>query len=98
MRALYTNAVRCAISVAYQGALRRLHLARKEHETIVAKLVCPDNLTYKEYQELTRKDKEMKQEIMKLKVECDTWDQAREICLDTADNMEELIRSVKEEK
>ena len=40
----------------------------------------------------------MKQEIMKLKVECDTWDQAREICLDTADNMEELIGAIKEEK
>ena len=54
------------------------------------KLNDPDTkmqMSYAEYVELEKKEKELEAAMNKLKIERDVWDQAREICMNIADEM-----------
>lgn len=44
-------------------------------------------MSYAEYVELEKKEKELEAAMNKLKIERDVWDQAREICMNIADEM-----------
>lgn len=46
-----------------------------------------DTITYKEYTKLERELKDIEKENERLKICEDIWDQAREVCLDIADEM-----------
>ena len=44
-------------------------------------------VSYAEYEELKKKKKELEAAINKLRIEQNVWDQAREICMNIADEM-----------
>lgn len=42
-------------------------------------------MTYKDYMELKQKEETIQREIYRLSIEHEIWDEAREICMDIAD-------------
>lgn len=63
---------------------------RTEQLEIEKKLNDPNTkvqVSYAEYEELKKKEKELETAINKLRIEQNIWDQAREICMNIADEM-----------
>ena len=84
----YNTKVRQAISDKYVECSKSRAKAMKESEKISLQLAYEtDGLTYKQYLELNNKLVCLNKEIERLGVEIDTWDKAREICLNVADEM-----------
>lgn len=86
----YNTRVRQAISERYVEATKEKCRLSREYDKIFVKLrdgEVKNELTYNKYIELEQKAKELEKKISDLKVEINIWDQAREICLDIADEV-----------
>lgn len=84
----YNTKVRQTISDKLVECSKNRAEAMKEFEKTSLRLANEmDILTYKQYLELKDKASYLHKEIEMLSVEIDTWDKAREICLNLADEM-----------
>ena len=84
----YNTRVRQAISERYVAATKEKCKLSKEYEDIFVRLQSEkDKLSYNKYIELEQKAEELNRKISELKTEINVWDQAREICLNIADEM-----------
>ncbi len=86
----YNTRVRQAISERYVVATKEKCKLSKEYEDIFVRLQSgeeKDKLSYNKYIELEQKADELNRKISELKIEINIWDQAREICLNIADEM-----------
>lgn len=88
MNANYNTRVRQAISERIVGCSKEKSILLKELESISARLANEeDKLTYKEYMKLKNSRECLCHKISELNIVIDTWDAAREICLNVADEM-----------
>lgn len=79
----YNTQVRQAISDAYVECSKEKQSLIKEYTDISKRLVTEqDKISYKEYIKLKRDADFLQREIEDLSIRLDTWDKAREICLD----------------
>ena len=86
----YDTRVRHAISDEYVRVTKEKREIINEMIEVEEKLNDPDTkmqMSYAEYVELEKKEKELEAAMNKLKIERDVWDQAREICMNIADEM-----------
>lgn len=86
----YDTRVRHAISDEYVRVVKEKNKLRAEQLEVEEKLNDPNTkvqVSYAEYEELKKKKKEFETAINKLRIEQNVWDQAREICMNIADEM-----------
>lgn len=84
----YNNKVRRAISNKYVKCSVQKANAEKEFEKIAIQLANDGgNLLHNQYLELSRNAEYLRKRIEELSIELDTWDKAREICLNIADEI-----------
>lgn len=86
----YNTRVRQAISERYVATTKEKCRLSREYEDVFIRLQNGEEknrLTYNKYIELEHKAKELEKKISKIKIEINIWDQAREICLDIADEV-----------
>ncbi len=86
----YNARVRQAISERYVEATKEKCRLSKEYEKFFVRLRDGDEknkLTYNKYIELEQQAKVLEKKLSDLKIEINIWDQAREICLDIADDI-----------
>lgn len=84
----YNTKVRQAISEKYVECSKSRGALMKELEDVSIRLTNEtDKLTYKDYMELKDRGKHLQRKIEDLSIMIDTWDKAREICLDIVDEM-----------
>lgn len=85
----YNSKVRQVISDEYVKKLKEKSETIKTLEQISIKLANEQNiLTYSEYMKLKDNANYLHRKIEDLQIEIDTWDNAREICLNIAENYE----------
>lgn len=84
----YNTKVRQAISDELVRCSKEKAEAEKEFEKLALQLANDGgNLTHKQYLKLSGDAEYLRRKIEDLGVEFDTWDKAREICLNIADEM-----------
>ena len=86
----YDTRVRHAISDEYVRVAKEKRKLIDEMIEVEEKLNNPDTkmqMPYAKYVELEKKEKELEAAMNKLKIEREVWDQAREICMNIADEM-----------
>lgn len=84
----YNTKVRQAISDEYVRCSKQKAEMEKECEKIALQLANDNGiLTHKQYLKLSGDAEHLRRKIEDLGVELDTWDKAREICLNIADEM-----------
>lgn len=84
----YNTKVRQAISDEYVRCSKEKAEAEKEFEKLAVQLANDDGiLTHKQYLKLSGDAEYLRRKIEDLGVELDTWDKAREICLNIADEL-----------
>ena len=89
----YNTKVRRAMSDEYVRTSKEKARLENELVTISQQLADDEfknNTSYKEYKELKHKAETIQREIYRLYIEHETWDKARGICMDIAD--EEAIK------
>lgn len=85
---LYNTKVRQAISDEYVRCSKEKSKTMKNIEQISLRLVNERNiLTYSEYLKLKDEAECLRRKAESLQIEVDTWDKAREICLDVTDEL-----------
>lgn len=85
----YNTRVRKAMSNEYVKCSERLEEARKELDSICMKLSDEyKTISHIEYEALTTRQKSLMSKIDGLILERNTWEKAREICLNIIDEME----------
>lgn len=86
----YHTRVRQAISDELVKCDKRQQEYLVEHNVVLARLASEkDTLPYSEYVRLERKREYLSEMRQLEKIKYDVWDQAREICLNIADEMED---------
>lgn len=84
----YNTRVRQAISDNYMEYSKTKAMAEKELENVNERLrLEAKTLSYRAYISLQKKSAMLANEIVKLSIQIDIWDKAREICLNIADEM-----------
>lgn len=84
----YSTMVRMAISDKYIECSKRKNELHKQMLNIHERLVNEKcTLPYQKYVELQEKFKQFERDYNDEVVKIDTWDQAREICIETADEV-----------
>lgn len=86
----YNTRVRQAISDEYVKCSKKIEEYEREYAVTTARLASEkDSLSYSEYKQLEDRCDFLRKmrEVQAFKL--DVWDQAREICLNIADEMEE---------
>lgn len=86
----YNTRIRQAISDEYVKCSKKIEEYEREYAVISVRLASEkDTLTYTEYRRLEDRHNFLSrmQEVQAFKL--DVWDQAREICLNIADEMED---------
>ena len=84
----YNTKVRQAISDEWVRCSKQKAEMEKEYEKIALQLANDNGiLTHKQYLKLSGDAEHLRRKIEDLGVELDTWDKAREICLNIADEM-----------
>lgn len=82
----YNIQIRRAISDAYVECSKEKQSLMKEYTDISKRLATEqDKISYKEYIKLKRDADFLQREIEDLSIRLDTWDKAREICLNIID-------------
>lgn len=90
----YNTRVRQAMSDAYVECSKRRNEVRHEFNKLDEKLANEkETISYAEYKRLCRKAEELEKEYERLKIEWETWDKAREICMEIADEMCKEVKS-----
>lgn len=85
---LYNTKVRQAISDEYVRCSKEKSRVIKSIEQISFRLANEkDVLTYSEYLELKNETEYLQRRAGELQIEIDTWDKARELCLNVADEL-----------
>ena len=88
----YNTRVRQAVSGKYIECSKRLQEVGKQmHDTEVRLnryLNSDEQLTYREYIDLKSSIGRLRNEKIELSIALDVWNEAREICLDIADEMD----------
>lgn len=88
MNKLYNERVRQAISDEYVSAAKRREDALVRHNRILERLDTERNtLPYSQFRELLATHGAIINELHDLEIEISTWDKAREICLNVAEDM-----------
>lgn len=84
----YNTKVRQAISDEWVRCSKRKAEMEKKYEKIALQLANDNGiLTHKQYLKLSGDAEYLRRKIEDLCVELDTWDKAREICLNIADEL-----------
>lgn len=83
----YNTRIRQAISDEYVKCSNEINIIRKDIHLIEDKLKKKDCYSYAAYIILEKNYENLKRELSKLYIEKETWDKAREICLNIADKM-----------
>ena len=84
----YNTEVRQAISNEYMEYLKTKAMKQKELAHIGEKLrIEAKTLPYRDYISLQKKADTLGEDIIKLDIQIDIWDKAREICLNIADKI-----------
>ena len=84
----YNTEVRRAISNRYVRCSLQKGNTEKEYEKLAIQLASEgENLLHNQYLQLSRKAEYLRKRIEELSIELDTWDKAREICLNIADEI-----------
>ena len=84
----YNTKVRQAISDEWVRCSKQRAETGKEYEKIALQLANDNGiLTHKQYLKLSGDAEHLRRKIEDLGVELDTWDKAREICLNIADEI-----------
>lgn len=84
----YNTRVRQAMSDEYVKCAKRKSQLLREYEEVVERLkIEKDTLSYRQYKELECKTDDLKRQYEHEKIRHDVWDQAREICLNIADEV-----------
>lgn len=84
----YNTAVRQTMSDKYVECTKRKCAISREMIEIDRKLKDgEESLSYREYMELSSRYTSLSEEYKRVSFELDIWDQAREICLELADEM-----------
>lgn len=86
---LYNSRVRDLMSMEYRRVRKELNDLSAEEADLYDKM-NDVNVAHVEYLKFTDQLEEIREEIGRKKVEADTWDKAREICFQVADEMEEV--------
>ena len=89
----YNTRVRQAMSDAYVYCSKRRNKIRHEFNQLQEKLENEKKIIpYAEYKRLCRKLEDLEKEYERLRIEWMTWDKAREICMEIADEMCEKVK------
>lgn len=89
----YNTRVRQAMSDAYVDCSKRRNKIRHEFNQLQEKLENEKEIIpYAEYKRLCRKLEDLEKEYERLRIEWMTWDKAREICMEIADEMCEKVK------
>lgn len=84
----YNTKVRQAISDEYIKCSKNRAEAMREYEEIAIRLANEmDKLTHTQYMALQDRANYLRREMEELSIRIDTWDKAREICLNIADEV-----------
>lgn len=84
----YNMRVRQAMSDEYVKCSKRKCQLSREYEEVLEKLETEkDTLSYRQYKGLECEADDLKRKYENEKIRLDVWDQAREICLNIADEM-----------
>jgi len=79
----YNNKILDAIRKKYRESCKKHSVALRTAEEQTRRMHEErDNLTYKEFTDLSFSTKELLSEVSRLSIEIMIWDQARDICLD----------------
>ena len=84
---LYNSRVRDLMSMEYRRVRKELEIMFAE-ETDICCRMNDELITHAAYMELADDLEEIRENIIRKKIEADVWDQAREICFKVADEME----------
>ena len=83
----YDTLTRCAISDAFVRCSKQISETHRKLTELHIKLEQEkDTLSYKRYIQLQKEYDAVSQELHDLKIQRDTWDEAREICLNVIDS------------
>ena len=83
----YDTLTRCAISDAFVRCSKQISGTHRKLTELHIKLEQEkDTLSYKRYIQLQKEYDAVLQELHDLKIQRDTWDEAREICLNIIDS------------
>lgn len=89
----YNTRVRQAMSDKYVDCSKRRNKIRHEFNQLQEKLENEKEIIpYAEYKRLCRKLEDLGKEYERLRIEWMTWDKAREICMEIADEMCEKVK------
>lgn len=86
---LYNSRVRDLMSMEYRRTRKELEELYELEADYIRKMQDPltTHAAYLEYADWLEK---VREDIIRMKYEADTWDKAREICFQVADEMEEV--------
>lgn len=84
----YNTAIRNAISHEYVRCGKEKAAAEVAYEEITSKLLADNGtLSHKQYMTMCTEAERLRKLSEDLQIELNTWDKAREICLNIADDM-----------
>lgn len=84
----YNTRVRQAMSEEYVKSSKKKAQLQKEYADVLDLLEnSKDRLTYREYIALQKQSEDLKRQYEDEQIRFDIWDQAREICLNVADEV-----------
>ena len=90
---LYNTVVRLKISEKYKEASLNRRLLQNERDVVIKRMKDKE-ITYGDFLDLKKRLARLDREIIEADTEFRIWDEARELCLDTADE----INNAKKEK
>lgn len=84
----YNTRVREAVSEEYVKSSKKKSQLQREYEKVLERLNTEaSKLCYNEYITLQKREEDIKRQYEDEQVRLDIWDQAREICLNVADEV-----------